>query len=304
MTQRQTIRDITNALGEEYQFVGVETGYSAASEEKKSKIEEADIVFFEETKTPTTREEIDRILLENPRDLEKGRNRVYILLVRNTIGMPAIKNAHMRGFDGVINPAWDKEKILANVENAVAKSNTRILNIQMKNWIISCRRLGIFDHRIARMLRSLGIRADLRGYHYLKRGILLLFINLETMYTGDENQIYYVLAIIFRTLSSTIKHNIHYAINKGLERANPEILDELFGYSIDRDYKSIPTNQYMATIVDYLDMTYHDERLLAIKESGSRMIYFDQLLRLEYSNDGMTIREKPVLEDVEDIYIF
>lgn len=304
VTRRQTLKDITDAIGSEYQFIGVDTNYSLSLEETKAKIDDADIVFFEEDRVKNNRGEIDDLLFNNPRHSEKGKTRIYILLLREEITQQIVKKSFVRGFDGVIDPSWEKERILAHVGNSRTKSSTRVISQRINDWIISCNKLALIESRISDILHQMGIRSDLIGYHFLKRGILILFLNIETMFQGAENQIYHVLAIIFHSLSSIVRSNIRYAINMGLERANPDVVEKYFGYSISSDAKTIPPNQFLATLADNLAVAYRSQRLRILKENAETIIFFKQLLKLEYSKDGLSVSEKYELNDSDDIIIF
>ena len=106
---------------------------------------------------------------------------------------------------------------------------------------------------ITRLLHGLGMPSHIKGYRYIREGIRLVYKN-EVTYKASN--LYTRVADIFGTTSSRVEKSIRYAIEISWNRANWDLMEEIFGYSVDVN-KSKPTNsEYIMTIVDRLSLTY------------------------------------------------
>lgn len=96
-------------------------------------------------------------------------------------------------------------------------------------------------------LRNLGIPNHIKGYSYIKEAIVIL-CNGENLKITKE--LYPILASLFKTNTYCIERSIRHAIEKGWVRANVEVINEIFGYSLDIN-KDKPTNsEFIITITN------------------------------------------------------
>ena len=103
--------------------------------------------------------------------------------------------------------------------------------------------------KVSELLHSLGIPSHVRGYKYIREGVMLLYSSrsLVTMVTKD---IYPEIAEKFDTTSSRVERAIRHAIEISWIRGDLKLMDELFGNSIDVE-RSKPTNsEFLTTIAD------------------------------------------------------
>ena len=103
--------------------------------------------------------------------------------------------------------------------------------------------------KVSDLLHSLGIPSHVRGYKYIREGIMLLYEsdNLVNLVTKD---IYPEIAEKYETTSSRVERAIRHAIEISWVRGDLKLMDELFGNSIDVD-RSKPTNsEFLTTIAD------------------------------------------------------
>ncbi len=104
---------------------------------------------------------------------------------------------------------------------------------------------------ISKLLHSLGIPSHIRGYQYIRESIYLMYQNPD-MIGGITKSIYPEIAHRFDTTSSRVERAIRHAIEVSWNRGDYEVMEDIFGHSIDFD-RSKPTNsEFIATIADNL----------------------------------------------------
>jgi two-component system response regulator (stage 0 sporulation protein A) len=103
---------------------------------------------------------------------------------------------------------------------------------------------------ITNTIKTLGIPANLRGYHYVRYAIELLIA--DNSYIGAIMALYTDVADKFSTTVTAVERNIRHAIETGWERTNTDLINELFGETLDPN-KEYPTNsEFITTIADYV----------------------------------------------------
>ena len=104
---------------------------------------------------------------------------------------------------------------------------------------------------IEKILLELGIPSNLKGFTYLTEAIFLC-LNDEK-YTKDiTKNLYPSIAQKMNIKDINVEKNIRKAIEVGCTNTNPELLEKVFGYSINID-KGKPTNSnYIYTIYNIL----------------------------------------------------
>lgn len=106
------------------------------------------------------------------------------------------------------------------------------------------------EKKVINILHSLGIPSHLKGFTYLKESILKIYSSSNKFNITID--LYPYLAEVFSTSSICVEKNIRHAIDICWNRANYDLTEKIFGYSISLE-KGKPTNlQYIMTIVDFL----------------------------------------------------
>lgn len=104
---------------------------------------------------------------------------------------------------------------------------------------------------ISRMLHALGIPSHIRGYQYIRESIYMMYQNPD-MIGGITKCIYPEIASRFDTTASRVERAIRHAIEVSWARGDYDVMEELFGNSVDFD-RSKPTNsEFIATLADNL----------------------------------------------------
>lgn len=138
----------------------------------------------------------------------------------------------------------DLENRIIELSNACEKENKNI-NIYHNNLQIS----------VTKILHELGVPSHIKGYQYIREGILLLYNNPE-MIGGITKELYPEIADKFNTTVSRVERAIRHAIEVSWNRGDWDLMEEIFGHSVDID-KAKPTNsEFIVTVADKLRLEY------------------------------------------------
>ena len=130
-----------------------------------------------------------------------------------------------------------------------SKKNSKNIDLHYNNLQIS----------ITKILHELGIPSHIKGYQYIRDGIGLVFENPEII-GGITKELYPELADKFDTTVSRVERAIRHAIEVSWNRGNWDLMEEIFGNSVDID-RAKPTNsEFIVTVADKLRLDYHRVR--------------------------------------------
>ena len=136
----------------------------------------------------------------------------------------------------------DLEKRILDIFKAVNKKG---INLVHNNLEIS----------ITRMLHELGMPAHIKGYQYIRDGILMIYNNPDII-GGITKELYPDVASKYNTTVSRVERAIRHAIEVSWNRGNWDLMEEIFGHSVDID-KAKPTNsEFIVTIADKLRLEF------------------------------------------------
>lgn len=106
---------------------------------------------------------------------------------------------------------------------------------------------------ITKILHELGIPSHIKGYQYIREGISIIYSNPGTI-GGITKELYPELARKFDTTVSRVERAIRHAIEVSWNRGDWDLMEEIFGHSVDID-KAKPTNsEFIVTIADKLKL--------------------------------------------------
>ena len=104
---------------------------------------------------------------------------------------------------------------------------------------------------ITKMLHELGIPSHIKGYQFLRDAINIVFDRPDVI-GGITKELYPELAGKYDTTVSRVERAIRHAIEVSWNRGNWDLMEEIFGHSVDID-KAKPTNsEFIVTIADKL----------------------------------------------------
>ena len=106
---------------------------------------------------------------------------------------------------------------------------------------------------ITKLLHELGMPSHIKGYIYIREGITLLYENPKLI-GGITKELYPDIASKFNTTTSRVERAIRHAIELSWNRGDIDLMEEIFGHSVDID-RAKPTNsEFIATIADKLKL--------------------------------------------------
>lgn len=104
---------------------------------------------------------------------------------------------------------------------------------------------------ITKILHELGIPSHIKGYQYIREAVFMIYENPDII-GGITKELYPTLAKKFNTTASRVERAIRHAVEVSWNRGSMQLMEEIFGYSVDID-KAKPTNsEFIVTIADKL----------------------------------------------------
>ena len=111
---------------------------------------------------------------------------------------------------------------------------------------------------ITKILHELGVPSHIKGYQYIREGITVLYEHPEVI-GGITKELYPDIASKFDTTVSRVERAIRHAIEVSWNRGNWQLMEDIFGHSVDID-KAKPTNsEFIVTVADKLRLEFHKE---------------------------------------------
>lgn len=167
--------------------------------------------------------------------------------------------------DVIVMTSFDSDMIIKQVSNLGIKY-FMLKPFEMKDLESRIRKLmnGSFtpvqknnDLKISltKLLHELGMPSHIKGYEYIREGIMLLY-NDPSIIGGITKELYPEIAEKYNTSVSRVERAIRHAIEVSWNRGNLDLMEEVFGHSVDYD-KAKPTNsEFIVTVADKLKLEY------------------------------------------------
>lgn len=107
------------------------------------------------------------------------------------------------------------------------------------------------QEKMTDILYKLGMPANIKGYRYIKDAISMVVEDIELL-SCITGKLYPDIANKYNTIPSRVERAIRHAIEVSCQRGQIEIINDMFGYTMNRD-KGKPTNsEFIARIADTL----------------------------------------------------
>jgi len=108
---------------------------------------------------------------------------------------------------------------------------------------------------IPKILHELGIPSHIKGYQYIREGIYILYEKPDVI-GGITKILYPNIANKYNTTVSRVERAIRHAIEVSWNRGDWDLMEEIFGHSVDID-KAKPTNsEFIVTVADKLRLEF------------------------------------------------
>ena len=156
-----------------------------------------------------------------------------------------IRKVSEYGVNYYILKPFDLPDLEDKILDSFNTSEKRVINIFNNNLQIS----------ITKMLHDLGMPSHSKGYPYIREAISMIYENPD-MVGGITKELYPELATRFDTTVSRVERAIRHAIEVSWNRGDWDLMEDIFGHSVDID-KAKPTNsEFIVTIADKLRLEY------------------------------------------------
>lgn len=120
-------------------------------------------------------------------------------------------------------------------------------------------RVQELEEYVTHMLHEIGIPAHIKGYHYLRDGIMMAIDDMDVL-NAITKVLYPTVAKKNQTTASRVERAIRHAIEVAWSRGKLDTIDELFGYTVNTG-KGKPTNsEFIALIADTIRLKYRKNR--------------------------------------------
>ncbi len=216
--------------------------------------------------------------LEGIKVIDKNRNDYDViildLIMPNKDGIYVLDEMKKRGISKpvIISTSYNQDEMIRKVSEYgvryfllkpydLTDLESRILelsNFELKeNKNINLFHSGL-QMSITKILHDLGVPSHIKGYQYIKEGIMLIYEN-PRMIGGITKELYPEIANKYNTTVSRVERAIRHAIEVSWNRGDWDLMDEIFGHSVDVD-KAKPTNsEFIVTVADKLRLEYKKE---------------------------------------------
>lgn len=119
--------------------------------------------------------------------------------------------------------------------------------------------INLYHHNlqisITNILHELGVPSHIKGYQYIREGIMIIYERPDVI-GGITKELYPEIADKYETTVSRVERAIRHAIEVSWNRGNWDLMENIFGHSVDID-KAKPTNsEFIVTIADKLRLEF------------------------------------------------
>ena len=112
---------------------------------------------------------------------------------------------------------------------------------------------GDMTKEISKLLHDLVMPSHIKGYQYIRDSIALMYNNPDCL-GGITKEVYPCIAQKCNTTPSRVERAIRHAIEVSWTRGDYDLMEEIFGHSVDFD-RAKPTNsEFLATLADKLSV--------------------------------------------------
>jgi len=165
--------------------------------------------------------------------------KVIVLTSYNT--PEVIKKVSDFGVNYFILKPFELSELEKRILECFKEEETKTIDLYHQNLQIS----------ITNILHELGVPSHIKGYQYIREGIGIIYDN-PSVIGGITKELYPEIADKFDTTVSRVERAIRHAIEVSWNRGDWDLMEEIFGHSVDID-KAKPTNsEFIVTIADKL----------------------------------------------------
>lgn len=176
-------------------------------------------------------------------ELEKNKIKSHVIILSSYRKEYTIKMTSKYNVDYFMLKPCDLTSLEARIKEVLAEETTELYSDKKISSEIQV--------RVTDLLHTLGIPSQIKGYQYLREGILMLYQSAGLI-GGITKTVYPEIAYRYNTTASRVERAIRHAIEVSWNRADYQMMNKIFGHSIDYD-RAKPTNsEFMVTLSDAL----------------------------------------------------
>ena len=105
--------------------------------------------------------------------------------------------------------------------------------------------------KISKVLKELGVSPSLNGFGYLREAIALVLTDDSLLNRVITKQLYPNIAKKFNTTPSRVERGMRHAIERGFDKGNSELMEQIFGYTVSSCSGRATNKEFIACVVDY-----------------------------------------------------
>ena len=182
-------------------------------------------------------------------ELKKRKLQKNIIVETSYNAPDVIRKVSEYGVNYYILKPFELQDLESRILEVFEKQQSKTLNLYNNNLEIS----------VTKILHELGMPSHIKGYQYIREGIMMIYNNPDII-GGITKELYPDVATKYDTTVSRVERAIRHAIEVSWNRGNWDLMEEVFGHSIDID-KAKPTNsEFIVTVADKLRLEYMKQK--------------------------------------------
>ncbi len=182
-------------------------------------------------------------------ELKKRKQQKNIIVETSYNAPDVIRKVSEYGVNYYILKPFELQDLESRILEVFEKQQSKTLNLYNNNLEIS----------VTKILHELGMPSHIKGYQYIREGIMMIYNNPDII-GGITKELYPDVATKYDTTVSRVERAIRHAIEVSWNRGNWDLMEEVFGHSIDID-KAKPTNsEFIVTVADKLRLEYMKQK--------------------------------------------
>lgn len=179
------------------------------------------------------------------KEIQENNIATKVIVATSYNASDTIRRASEMGANYYILKPFDMIDLEERIIDTVSAQDKRTINLYSNN----------LQKSISKLLHELGMPSHIKGYQYIREAIVMVYENPEIV-GGITKELYPELAIKFDTTVSRVERAIRHAIEVSWNRGDWDLMEDVFGHSIDYD-KAKPTNsEFIVTLADKLRLEY------------------------------------------------
>jgi len=175
--------------------------------------------------------------------IKENKLQTKVIVVTSYNEQETIRNISEYGVKYFVLKPFDLKELEKRIIDITSpkKSENKIINLHGNNIQIL----------VTKILHELGIPSHIKGYQYIREAIEMVYDN-PGLIGGITKELYPEISNKYDTSVTRVERAIRHAIEVSWNRGDWDLMEEIFGHSVDID-KAKPTNsEFIVTIADKL----------------------------------------------------